>query len=621
MSGFTSNPWRSTPSKYEKTVTDQQTIQQVIDSIPVMQGDLVSGITNPYVVKVPPGHEKEYYSLVKDANDSASDKRNVKVIFENNPDNMFEISLFNSCESLDKWNSNNGSLSLLEGVFSAGTKGIRSVTSDPGTPYIRYSNYESETYDWRAYQGILIDVKVNSDEITTLKFQIFDASGNIYSKASYSSSYEGAVFFSFFDEGGESATVIDFSAITKFYITAGREVGYTDDITVDFDNLRLVRTSPTNVAILRFDDCMNEHWETQKYVMDKGFRGCYAINNPMACLTSYVTKIGINNIKQMQANGNDIINHTVSMDNASLYDRAVNEYQYKAMRKFLNKFGLNKAGNVFINPGGASISYLEDCLLEHGAYSVYSEYGFPSGIAGIDTPSSTVQATAAAFLAQKRGGILQLMMHTISDASDYADFQDFLDWVEANFSKVIVFSDMIKMIPLGYNNKQPYSNTGSGAKVLRKETLTENAKVYFFDEVLHLDPGGSNRDVLPIDVFYAGQTLQILNTADAAETLTFDPLFTSSGAHDGAANADTLTDSGESWVTNQLVGRTINNTTDGSSGVITANDGTTITAVLSGGTDDDWDIGDTYTITPVGSNQDVEQDGLGLFVYDGEGWK
>jgi hypothetical protein len=73
-----------------------------------------------------------------------------------------------------------------------------------------------------------------------------------------------------------------------------------------------------------------------------------------------------------------------------------------------------------------------------------------------------------------------------------------------------------------------------------------------------------------------------------------------SGAHDGADNAAVLTDSDASFGTNDLIGLTVNNTTDGSSGTITANTPTTITATLGGGTDNDWDIGDTYTIAAGG---------------------
>lgn len=68
------------------------------------------------------------------------------------------------------------------------------------------------------------------------------------------------------------------------------------------------------------------------------------------------------------------------------------------------------------------------------------------------------------------------------------------------------------------------------------------------------------------------------------------------GTHDGANDASVLTDSGETWTTDQYVGYTIYNTTDGSRGIITANTGTTITTTLYGGTENDWDTGDSYLI-------------------------
>lgn len=68
------------------------------------------------------------------------------------------------------------------------------------------------------------------------------------------------------------------------------------------------------------------------------------------------------------------------------------------------------------------------------------------------------------------------------------------------------------------------------------------------------------------------------------------------GTHDGSNDAAVLTDSGESWTTDEWVGYTIYNTTDGSRGLITANTATTITATLYGGTDNDWDTSDAYLI-------------------------
>lgn len=69
-----------------------------------------------------------------------------------------------------------------------------------------------------------------------------------------------------------------------------------------------------------------------------------------------------------------------------------------------------------------------------------------------------------------------------------------------------------------------------------------------------------------------------------------------SGTHDGADNAAVLTDTKQDWVVNELVGKTLNNVTDGSTTTVTANTATTVTGVLAGGTDNDWDILDVYSI-------------------------
>ena len=68
------------------------------------------------------------------------------------------------------------------------------------------------------------------------------------------------------------------------------------------------------------------------------------------------------------------------------------------------------------------------------------------------------------------------------------------------------------------------------------------------------------------------------------------------GAHDGSDNAAALQDEDAGFDTDAFVGYTITNATDGSTATITANTHSTVTGTLSGGTDDDWDAGDTYTI-------------------------
>lgn len=79
--------------------------------------------------------------------------------------------------------------------------------------------------------------------------------------------------------------------------------------------------------------------------------------------------------------------------------------------------------------------------------------------------------------------------------------------------------------------------------------------------------------------------------------------YSEGGTHTGSANAAVLTDSTKSWTTDQWVGYRIRNTTDGSFTTITANTATTITGVLQGGTDNDWDASDAYFIVD-GLNSD-----------------
>jgi hypothetical protein len=71
------------------------------------------------------------------------------------------------------------------------------------------------------------------------------------------------------------------------------------------------------------------------------------------------------------------------------------------------------------------------------------------------------------------------------------------------------------------------------------------------------------------------------------------------GADDASTNnATVMTDSGESWTTDQWAGYVIKNTTDGSQGLIESNTGTTITVgEMVGGTSNNWNSGDAYLIS------------------------
>ncbi len=69
------------------------------------------------------------------------------------------------------------------------------------------------------------------------------------------------------------------------------------------------------------------------------------------------------------------------------------------------------------------------------------------------------------------------------------------------------------------------------------------------------------------------------------------------GAHTNADDQAVLGDAGADFVNEGVeVGNLIRNLTDGSQAVITGVTATTVTGLLAGGTDDDWDTGDTYSI-------------------------
>jgi len=99
-----------------------------------------------------------------------------------------------------------------------------------------------------------------------------------------------------------------------------------------------------------------------------------------------------------------------------------------------------------------------------------------------------------------------------------------------------------------------------------------------------------------------GMDLQIVQNGAVVSTDFWN--YNVKGSHTGSANASVLSDSGASWSTDQWVGYYIKNITDNSWGVITANTATTITATLYGGTDNDWDTSDNYSIVQ-GLNNNV----------------
>lgn len=112
-------------------------------------------------------------------------------------------------------------------------------------------------------------------------------------------------------------------------------------------------------------------------------------------------------------------------------------------------------------------------------------------------------------------------------------------------------------------------------------------------------------DCAAIDLSSGAHTLALTIKAvyDAAATqgirlhVLTSPTNEATGTHTGGAHATILTDANAHWVTNRLVGLTVTNVTDGSSGVITSNTANTATvAALAGGTANAWANADVYSI-------------------------
>lgn len=83
------------------------------------------------------------------------------------------------------------------------------------------------------------------------------------------------------------------------------------------------------------------------------------------------------------------------------------------------------------------------------------------------------------------------------------------------------------------------------------------------------------------------------------------PTNDATGVHTAAGHATIMTDDNAHFIAGEMVGLTIENVTDGSSGVVTANTETTVTvAALAGGTANAWATNDVYSID--GADYDTE---------------
>ena len=147
------------------------------------------------------------------------------------------------------------------------------------------------------------------------------------------------------------------------------------------------------------------------------------------------------------------------------------------------------------------------------------------------------------------------------------------------------------------NRGLEFGSDGANDGIVHEETVTASTD-YVLRLVAH--PGADGRGNFQVRLYDA--------TGSAAIVTVKLPSYY--GQHDGANNAADLTDANARWLNNQInAGAKVYNITDGSEETLLANPcdgaGTTLTTVLAGGTDNDWDTNDYYRIVwPTGGYKD-----------------
>ena len=152
---------------------------------------------------------------------------------------------------------------------------------------------------------------------------------------------------------------------------------------------------------------------------------------------------------------------------------------------------------------------------------------------------------------------------------------------------------------ISFLNPLPVTETGAGkgSSEVLDQPIIAAAAITTLANSMALDLGKCPRTLcLTIEALYdavatAGIRVHVISSYGDS----------TGGAHTGAMGAPVLTDANNHFpIIRDLVGLTVVNSTDGSSGVITANTINTVTAVLAGGVANVWNTGDIYYINGAG---------------------
>jgi len=180
----------------------------------------------------------------------------------------------------------------------------------------------------------------------------------------------------------------------------------------------------------------------------------------------------------------------------------------------------------------------------------------------------------------------------------YATVIQFHRWLQSLADDAVAVGDD----ELDITNTNPSQrSTDNIITLINGYNIDDNAAEHLYDGSIIQDGGDTIYDGI-VNFGNAGVIIQIIQDGDVITDDWWN--YSIGGTHTGAADASVLTDSSKSWTADELIGYFIYNIEDGSFGLITDNDTTTVTADLYGGTENDWDNGDSYLIAK-GLNQDL----------------
>ena len=489
-----------------KVVRDNQTVQQVLDSI------TNASETNKYLVLVPSGHELEYFDW----------KPNVEVKFLDNLDERWQLDELEGWDDLSNWEFHSGFQK--EVVEDYEGKQIK-LTNQSGTAdYMRFN----PNIDLRRYQGILLRFKfpvtdVDSPTSVRIRTYFIETGGGWVGTMTWANlgvgDYDRFLFLPFgidkFNLQYVDVNKVDWSAVRLEFRFTGLK---TNDI-VYLSNFKLVRTFPYPCIFLRTDDSNisgNYRVAALREFIKMNFPALWAVEakriKDVTTSSIFYPTPGL--LHELQKTGFiNITNHSFSHPNFKAVDEKETLFEVEVSRFIFERLGLKDALRWWVNPGASTNPSLEKILKAFGYISVYSRNSeIPVSILDYsDIPDN--------FQPLKKGGIVTLLFHAYNVNTE-EEFNELMNKVDnlKQFCRFVGIRDIERLMNNSHEKFSPRQT-----KPTLFQVLDSDFEMYFYHKQLFLDPNGSDRNinVQPYEL-RPGDLALIVNTGTTGN-LVFDP--------------------------------------------------------------------------------------------------